>query len=59
MLKFFYKKPKDQNSNSIFFNHFKPKAGVNILQNHGKLFPDGVFSKTNFYPELCVIAKLS
>ena len=27
------------------------EAGVNILQNHSKLFPDGVFYTTNFSPE--------
>ena len=32
--------------------------GVNILQNHGKLFPDGVFSETSFSPELCVIRNI-
>ena len=31
------------------------EAGVNILQNYGRLFPNGVFSDTNFSPELCVI----
>ena len=33
-------------------DNFCKEAGVNILHNHGKLFPDGVFSWDKLFPRI-------